>query len=668
MPETFSLDATHVRILQWLRHYPFQRLEDLVVALSTWSGRTTIYTHVKELERTQFVEALKGPLCPGKVLYHLSPVGLTWYLVKTQTDASALNEEELREVRAAERATLLRLLPRIPALLALQTAINGLVNGAADALTQQGYRARLVQWNWQRDATHPFTYQGRAMRWFADGVGAFCLQYAPTDGGIQEHWYRFFLLYTPLTHLPLMRARFDRLLRWREAKERWLVYTQMPPILVLAASTRQAEWWQEAAERVAHDLGVVPPLGTVVSMAHLSKSTRMELSSRNSADVSFWRLPWKRLGSQSACHLREVFSPQDDPGFPDLFPQEMLAPGREEASRLAQIPSTRLRLYQFERGREPHSHQRKQGQRASLDVWRRASLDLTPRQWELLLLLQAHPLLDRGNLCAHLQLERSSLRHVLAPLTHARLIACYETRVGERFALSEEGLRLLAAASHCHVRYLVHRPETTEEPCSSANILVPRGLPGMLKQVEHIAGVYGFFDALASLGCLHWWETGSICARFYQYQGDWHGIRPDAVAECSTEDPTKEQSWRIWLEWDRGTMHERDLQRKMGAYAQYLTSREWAREHQIPPTLLCVMPEVSHERTLTRIALARLGSCPVRFSLYTTTRSLLMTSGISAAIWRQVLPQVAHTAGDPVLLSLFRTRTATNTVFHENTV
>lgn len=659
MPETYVLNATHRRILQWLRHYPFQRLEDLVMALSTWSGRTTIYTHVKELERAQFIEALKGPLCPGKYLYHLSPAGLTWYLLTTQTDTFALNEEALREMRAAERSALLRLLPRIPVLLTLQTAIHGLVGGAAATLTQQGHRAQLVQWNWQRDARHAFTYQGRTLRWFADGVGAFCLRYAPTNEGIQEQWYRFFLLYTPLTHPHLMRARLDRLLRWREAKERWLVYTQMPPILILAASERQAEWWHEAAERVTHDLGVIAPLGAITNVAHLSNRERSGSPNHLATETSLWRVPWKRPGCQSVCHLRDLFAPQDDPGFPEIFPQEILTPCREEVPLFMQEKTPMLpmrsRLYRFEHTKEPQ-FQRRQGQSASLEARRRACLDLTPRMFELLWLLQAHPLLDRENLCAHLHLKRGSLNHVLAPMIRAHLIACYETRIGERFAPSEEGLRLMAASAHCHVRHLVHRPALIEDPLYTDS-LMPRGLPGLLKQIEHIAGVYGFFDVLTSLGCLRWWETGSICARFYRYQGNWHGIRPDAVAECCAERHTNERSWRFFVEWDRGTMHERDLRRKMEAYARYLSSREWSREHQAPPALLCVVPDVAQERALTRIALARLGDCSIHFALYTTTRNLLIVPGLSAPIWRQVMPRVRRTADDPMLLRLFSEHT-----------
>jgi hypothetical protein len=645
MYKPHAFDVTHLRLLHWLRHYPFQRLEDLVLALSPWSGRTTIYTHLKDLEEAQLIEAMMGPLCPGKRLYHLSPAGLTWVMANTPGDASPLSRDEMREARMAERTALLRLLPRVPVLLTLQTMVNGLVSGAAQALTWQGHRARLVRWNWQRDAVHQFMYQGQQMRWFADSVGAFCLRFLLADGRIQEQWYRFFLLYTPLTQVRLMRARLDRLLRWREARERWRSYTQMPPILILAESMRQAAWWQEAAEHVTQALGVVPPLGAITSRVHETPTLDERQASRRASNRlpvgTPWEFSWKRLGSQQVCHLRELVSPQNDPDFPDLFPREPLLLQEQHPCPLERekIPllSRGARLYRFERRREggPRLPQKRT---LGVEAWRWSSLDLSPRQWDILWLLQAHPLLSRENLCAHLHLEGSSVRHLLAPLAHAELIQEYGTRVGERFALAERGLRLLAASSHCHVRYLVHRPDSPGESEPSAQGLVPRGLPGLLKQVEHIAGVYSFFDALAGFGWVRWWETGAICVRFYRFQEAWYSIRPDAVAECAGGSQMSQRPWRFWLEWDRGTMHQRDLQRKLGSYARFFASRAWAREHPVPPTLLCVVPEMAQERSVTQIALSRLKDCPVHVALYVTTRSLLITAGISAAIWRQVLP------------------------------
>lgn len=671
MPEPFSLDATHVRLLRWLYHYPFQRLEDLVVALSTWSRRTTIYTHVRELERMQLVEILTVRAYPGTYLYHLAPSGFLWCLEhqeNVEQGSSELNASTMRECLAEERAALMRLLPRLPVWLTLQTAINSLVSGAASALTQQGHRANLIRWNWRRDALHRFTSSGHSMQWFAESIGAFCLRFGAGEETPQEYWYRFFLLSTPLTHPRLMRARLDRLLRWRESQERWQAYTQMPPILILTTTARQAEWWHEAAERVTHDLGVKRPLGAVVSL--IEKSQPQEAFLTADSLCPLWQLPWKHLGTERACHLQEIFLPQDDPGFPDLFPQEARAPLRAGApiSLTAERKLPHRHLYRFA-ALAQRQHKKCEAKKGSQRNWRLLSLMLSPRQWEILALLLAHPLLDRADFCTHLRLARSSLRHLLPPLERAYLITNHATATGERFSLAENGLRLMAAVFHCQVRHLVHRPGAEETATGKTekirDSLIQRGVPGFLKQIDHLAGVYGFGAMLTQIECLRWWETGGLCAHLYQYQGNWHGIRPDMVAECRTLEGgegqeyqgivRRERSWRFFLEWDRGTMHERDLRRKLTSYALYYTSREWSREHRVPPALLFVVPDIGQEQLLTRLALIKLRDCPTRVTLYTTTRGLLATAGLAAAIWRQALPRAPDRQGEAFLprLALF---------------
>ncbi len=198
MPESHMPDEMQTRVLQWLDAFPFQRLEDLVLALSPWRGRTAVYTSVRELERVRLVETLETRLSPGKRLYHLAPAGSFWCRTHlkphTPDDSAPGSAHTAREVLAEERLRHLHLLPRLPVLLRLQTTVNELVSGAAAALTRQGHRASLVRWNWQRDAIHRFTYQGRPARWFADGVGAFRLRFVTVSGTMREEWYRFFLL------------------------------------------------------------------------------------------------------------------------------------------------------------------------------------------------------------------------------------------------------------------------------------------------------------------------------------------------------------------------------------------------------------------------------------------------------------------------------------------
>ena len=98
------------------------------------------------------------------------------------------------------------------------------------------------------------------------------------------------------------------------------------------------------------------------------------------------------------------------------------------------------------------------------------------------------------------------------------------------------------------------------------------------------------------------------------------------------------QQFRFWLEWDRGTMNSRDLTIKFASYAQYIASREWARESSRIPALVCVAPDIAQEKRMLRVAQARLAQA-AGFELWTATEALMNEHGPLAPIWLQGIPQ-----------------------------
>ena len=212
--------------------------------------------------------------------------------------------------------------------------------------------------------------------------------------------------------------------------------------------------------------------------------------------------------------------------------------------------------------------------------------------------------------------------------------------MGTRWCLCGRGLRLIAAATHCHVRNLAVLPESGDD---SADI-VQRGLEWLLRHIEHTAGIYGFFAALSQAAeqermrgpqehALLWWETGAACERRYSVQDRWYNLKPDALAEYQVG----AQRMRFWLEWDRGTMNVRDLSIKFASYAQYISSREWARERSVLPLLLCVAPDIAQEKRILRVVQTLLVNTP-GLRVQSTTVALLMAEGPLSAIWLQGLP------------------------------
>lgn len=644
-----ALAAGSWRLLRWLERYPFQRARDLTVALAPWEKRTSVYTRLADLEARHLLEVVLPGVAGGQRLYHLSPLGNA---VCDQLAAVQNPENHASQARWSrwttrgtaqlireERERLARLLPRLPVWLPLQEMVNELVTPAASALTDHGRQAKLVQWSWLRDVSHPFQVHDQTLRCFVDGALAISLCFGPgpdqeTSATPSPHgWYTLLLLHSPLDDLRLMRARLERLLHWRESAERTAVYRQMPPILVLAATGRQAEWWHLAAEQVAARLPITRLMGALTC-----------LLSAEEAGTNGWLLPWQRLGTKEPCHLQELLHPWPAPALPELLisrhaatrNSEVMVPvheGNLPAGRPTRLSRLVYGLAMRAETSLPNRDARKRRKNTDLiSAVRLSSLTLTSRQWELLRLCLAHPLLAREDLVPLLGISRTTLNLLLADLRRKTLLVEETTEAGQRWHLSATGLHLLARLAACSVSPLIQPGEADNKP------VVQRGVPGLLRQVQHTAGVYGFFAhltqelALCADASLRWWETGVLSERHFVFHEKTYRFRPDALACVQIG----ERPWRFWLEWDRGTMNVRDLRIKFATYGMYLASREWASTSPILPALLCVTPDIAQERRISEAARVRLLQVPAAFRVYTTTARLLVTQGIAQPIWRPV--------------------------------
>ncbi len=79
-------------------------------------------------------------------------------------------------------------------------------------------------------------------------------------------------------------------------------------------------------------------------------------------------------------------------------------------------------------------------------------------------------------------------------------------------------------------------------------------------------------------------------------------------------------------------MNVRDLVVKFSSYAQFVASRQWAREFSRLPLLVCVAPELAQERRIQRVAQVRFEHMPMP-DPRTTTPALLQEQGPLAPIW-----------------------------------
>jgi predicted transcriptional regulator len=632
-----SLSDIDWRLLHWLLRYPLQRADDLMVGVARWASRATVYRHVQALEANGLVESVL-PKTPGtgKRLYYLSNPGL--HLLARHLDSSA---RALARRWQADESGLLRLLPRLPTLLVLQDVVNGLVDSAADAMTIQGRRPRLVRWTWQRDVTHRFQYREQRMRFFADGAVALCIRTQQNECSRLDQWYGLFLLATELDDERLMRLRLERLLCWRESPERWSSYKHMLPVLILARSQRQRDHWQRAVEATMLKLRL-DPLAGVLACLHPLESTH----------VNPWLLNWRTHATDESCHLQDLLKPLPHEAFP---PSLWLDEGEEESNTRSpssastatvsfETPTRLSRL--LVGGLAKRAAHIKQDELEDCEVIALLGLLLTSCQWKILGLMLAHPLLSDEELASLLHLQQKSVRCSLYNLHQLGCLEPIATEAGKRWHLCGRGLRLVAAANHMHICNVATLPDNEAE--SETSTVVQRGEAWLLQRIQHTAGIYGFFASLAQAArpeegqALWWWETGPVCERRYQVGEQWYNLRPDALAEYRVG----QQQMRFWLEWDRGTMNVRDLAVKFTSYASYIASREWARERSMLPVLVCVAPDISQERRMHRVALARLIT-PTGLVVWTTTEVLLNKQGPLAPIWLRSRLLCSEAAAEP---------------------
>jgi len=629
-----QLAALDLRLLHWLLRYPFQRADDLVIGVARWASRPTVYRHASALQHKGLIESVL-PATPGagKHLYFLSNLGL--HILAARVHVSP---KELAREWQADEPGLLRLLPRLPTLLVIQDFVNGIVCQASHTMARQGRRPSLIRWDWQRDYAYRFLYREHVTKLTVDGAFAMCVRSTLLEHRHLDQWYGLLVLHTSFHNERLMRLRLERILRWRECPERWPLYQHMPPVVVLAVSARQSESWRHCAEEVAVKLRCHPLEGTIAC-----------LSFGESEMPNPWLLPWRTLATNALCHLQDVLQPLPLAAIPAaLHPDEDEAgdgsselpttPGESSASLLA----ARSRISTIITGnfasRTTRARRESDDEREAMAL---LGLRLTPRLWGLLHLLLDHPLLSASDLAALLDVQLGSVRCFLYELHRLECSEPVITEVGQRWRLSGRGLRVMAAAHHFSVRNLAFIPE------DEASDLMQRGQEWLLHRIRHTAGIYGFFASLSQSAskersqqqALLWWETGATCERRYRVHDRWYNLKPDALAEYQRG----EQCYRFWLEWDRGTMNARDLAVKFTSYAQYVASREWARERTVLPVLLCVAPDIAQEQRMHRVAQARLAGTP-GLVMHSTTASLLSAQGPLAAIWLQGFPRMNQPA------------------------
>jgi DNA-binding MarR family transcriptional regulator/predicted transcriptional regulator len=594
------------RMLFYLLKHPFQRLNDL--ALMAYPVHpSTISRHLAPLEEQGLVEYVR-PVISKAPCYYLTTRGI----VHVARLVNAV-PGKLAHMWQADEKHLLRQLPRLPVFMTLQTFLDDLLIEAPRQLTTPGKPPVSIRWHYIREYRHTWSVRSRRAqeRCYVDAALIFSCHTSSTEEGARGY-YQMLLFVDPglvgNNDLALIRERLEGVLRLRESAQRWPHYQAFPPVLALVASAHERDLWISCAREAAAHLRLAPLQGAAAVYSRSSSSP--------------WRLDWHALETpDKPVRLHDLCRPFTlQAVLPGLLPQP--APvGTFVTSEYVSIPRTAVVKGKFtERARQlvtPFPQQ------PGVQEMYLVSLLLQRRHLELLSLLYAHPLLAVEEMAVLLNMEAETVQRYLSDLARLAYVEKVHTTCGRRWHLSIAGLRLVAQKLHVSLHHLIEK--RSDPP-------VQRGLPYMVRAIQHTAGIYRFIAQLVAAARYQghevvWWETGARCSRRYHYQGAWHNLLPDA----SFEYRMPATRFRAWVEWDEGTMRLHHLTTKFQAYVQYVRARQYLKEGPTLPLLLLMTPHVGQEQRIHRVALAT--SRAEGLHIRTTTHALLAARGPLAPIW-----------------------------------
>ena len=184
--------------------------------------------------------------------------------------------------------------------------------------------------------------------------------------------------------------------------------------------------------------------------------------------------------------------------------------------------------------------------------------------------LAFHPLLTLDEMAGVLVIREPHVEACLSRMAASGLVVSVKSEVagvpqGEsRYYLSGKGLELQAERDGVPVkRYVRHGAATGALPGRSG-----ARLQTLLRQYEHTVGTISFVVRLIEEArrqgfIVKQWFTAAEASERFSAAGTTRWLRPDAVVEVTCNHKT----YRLYIEWDRGTMRLPELTPKLRAYA-----------------------------------------------------------------------------------------------------
>lgn len=557
-------------LIYWMVRLPFVALGDLSTIMDI--GEERIAPLLKGLEELGWCEWItpSSPELPDERVY-----------VLTSPAQDRLVQSRKRSLPVGRRETLTRL-TRLETAVALNRCLAELANATEE---DQQYELE--------DACHLSWAACRADRWWPRGVEAqACLRCGPLIAPFFVAWDR---AGAPALH------RRKRVAGWYTYAESHTWDT--PFILVVAPSDREAEQWSEAVIRSADRRGC-PPLAVFLTTA------RRALSNPRSA-------VWRRADgyAESLIWDRLRWEPEDEPisrparGLNDLDVCRL-----PQAKALRELPAD----VADRRGRSSRL------ERTAIQSMTTTSLQATLLEW-----IGHHPLLAAGDLSILLGIQEGLAKKALASLVERDLLQpVADTDHSPRYVLTRDSLDLLAAKDGVPARRYC-RHGIVASPSDGTGV---RRLETLVGQFEHTTGTNGFFvrmkrDLDAVGGKLLRWLGTSEAAESFTFREHPRWIRPDGSADVQIG----RRTYRIFLEWDRGTVRRlKHLKQKFQSYAGYFARYP---DQEYLPYLLIVTVSPHREAVIWQELISAFGDQPLT-SVLTSIDSLVDRLGPLGTVWR----------------------------------
>jgi hypothetical protein len=616
-----KIDLELLRWLVWLSLLSVQELTRLVKVDGSSFDAKTIAHHLLHLERLDLVASVvlsEVGWPPNQRRYYITDLGL-YALVKHYP--ASISVPKLVACYPVTRTDLLARLARPVVHLALTEMVSRLI---AESLP--GYSLTSYQQPWKQ--TYGRIGERGQQIWKCDA--AFLLQ---TPTGAQHAFY----------------VRTDQpecLFSQAEAK-RWLTSLfalrtyqrlrgEVMPHLLLLSTPARFPFWAEQIERVTLLGNTSLPTGCLADYTKLASGAYApiwlpfgELVSSGGRDPENGQVPLLSLLDQPATQdLVEQFSHSFS------FQHLLISRTRRSLTRRTKWLSRFVGDSLQEEAR--HELQTPRGtdcigipamiseelygdKVARLRITALLNLVLTGQQKAILALLVRHPHLSLPDLLALLhpesQDERIIQRQLDPLLIELQLVrkdhweAGVGWREGERYQLSERGLRFLAMRHGLTpAYYLIPEKNVRDEkkrvsPRDASVNWEQRGAALLARQMWHTNALYQCVRGIIEVGvrsgayCIICWKSARESVRCYydSDERDWMNVCPDAELLYIRTDSTRISI--VLVEYDRGTTFYREYAAKFEAYSHYQRNTRT----MLPPILVVIQRRATAQTIRTAI-------------------------------------------------------------------